>query len=243
MPLDLLPKLPFLAILLLWGGATLSRAEAPLIQEGLVAWWPFDETEGTTAADRSSNSHPATLEGGAKFVPGKIGNCVMLDGKTGYLRVEGFKGVTGTTPRTIAAWVKTQAASGQIVSWGSSEPGKRWTFGFIRGRIGVTPQGGYLYVKDPLHDDNWHHVVVTMEEGSPPNLHDHVKLFVDGRPAEIHDIGLLDLWPIETGDELDVTIGRGFSGLIDDLRIYNRALTEEEIRSLYLGHSSSEQPR
>ncbi len=110
-----------------------------------------------------------------------------------------------------------------------------WIFGFVRSRIGITPRGGYLYVKDPLHDGNWHHVAAVLEEGSPPNLHDHARLFVDGELAEIHDIGLLDLWPIETGDTLDVTIGQGFNGLIDDVRIYARALTEEEIRSLFKG--------
>lgn len=209
--------------------------------EGLVGWWPFDEAEGNTAADRCPVPHPATLEGGAKFAPGRIGNAVVLDGKKASLRVADFKGVTGMASRTVAAWMKTRTASGQIVAWGVGEPGKMWIFGFIRGRIGVTPHGGYLYVKDPLHDDNWHHVVVVMEEGWPPNLHDHVKLFVDGTPAEIHDIGLLDLWPIDTGEGSDVTIGRGFNGLIDDLRIYNRALTEEEVRLLFSANASSGQ--
>jgi len=218
-----------------WGnlGPVLSEEKAaPLAEAGLVAWWSFDETEGNTAADRSPTPHPAVIEGNASFVPGQIGNAVRLDGKTACLRVPGFKGITGTSPRSVAAWIKTSTAAGQIVSWGSEEPGEMWIFGFVRGRVGVNPRGGYLYVKNPLHDDHWYHVAVVMEEGSPPNLHDHVRLFINGEPAEIHDIGLLDLWPIDTGDQLDVTIGRGFSGLIDELRIYDRALTEDEIRAL-----------
>jgi len=43
----------------------------------------------------------------------------------------------------------------------------------------------------------------------------------------------MDLWPIETGDKLDVVIGRGFIGLLDDLRIYQRPLSEEEILALF----------
>ena len=66
-----------------------------------------------------------------------------------------------------------------------------------------------------------------------PNLYDDVKLYLDGAPAEIHDIGLLDLWPIQTGQELPVCIGRGFTGLIDDLRLYNRDLSDEEIAALF----------
>jgi len=215
------------------GPAIAEEKTAQSLKEGLIGWWPFDESEGTMAADRSPGSHSATLEGGAKFGPGRIGNALILDGKTAHAVVPGFKGIPGMAARTVAAWIKTTQSSGQIISWGSEEPGKMWIFGFIRGRIGVNPRGGYLYVRDPLHDDTWHHVVVVMEEANPPNLHDHVKLFVDGEPAEIHDIGLLDLWPLDTGDQLDVTIGRGFNGLIDDLRIYNRTLSEDEVLSLY----------
>jgi hypothetical protein len=108
-----------------------------------------------------------------------------------------------------------------------------WIFGHIRGRIGVTPKGGYLYMKAGTDDDTWHHVAVVVHEASPPNLHDHVKLFRDGELAEIDDIGLLDLWPIETGDQQDVCVGRRFKGLIDDLRIYDRALSEDEIKALF----------
>jgi len=45
------------------------------------------------------------------------------------------------------------------------------------------------------------------DPGAPPNLHDDVKLCKDGAPAEIDDIGLLDLWPVETGESQDVRIG------------------------------------
>ena len=98
---------------------------------------------------------------------------------------------------------------------------------------GVTPNGGYLYMNEQTNDDQWHHVAVVVQEAELPNLHDDVKLYLDGVPAEIHDIGLLDLWPIETGDEMDVRIGQGYRGLIDDLRIYDRALTDEEINAIY----------
>ena len=82
-------------------------------------------------------------------------------------------------------------------------------------------------------DNAWHHVAVVVKEGEPPNLHDNVRLYRDGELAEVDDIGLLDLWPIETGDELDVVIGRGFRGAMDDLRVYDRALSEDEVQALY----------
>jgi len=88
-------------------------------------------------------------------------------------------------------------------------------------------------MNESIADDAWHHVAVVVNEADPPNLHDHVRLFKDGEPAVIHDIGLLDLWPIETGNELEVRIGRGFKGLIDDLRVYDRALSEDELNALF----------
>jgi hypothetical protein len=125
------------------------------------------------------------------------------------------------------------ATTGEIVSWGTNDFGRMWTFGFVRGRIGVTPHGGYLYMNAETHDDQWHHVAVVVRRAEAPNLYDDVTLFLDGEVAGIHDIGLLDLWPIDTGDELDVRIGRNFKGLIDDLRIYSRTLSEDEIHALF----------
>ncbi|MFC1635325.1 hypothetical protein ACFL5Z_10830, partial [Planctomycetota bacterium] len=57
--------------------------------------------------------------------------------------------------------------------------------------------------------------------------------YKDGQPAEIHDIGLLDLWPVDTGKDIDVRIGRQFIGILDDVRIYDRALSDDEIKAIY----------
>jgi hypothetical protein len=203
----------------------------------LVGWWNFEETSGKTAADSSKHSHDGALEGTMTFethsVPGRSGKGVRLDGDKDFIKVANFKGITGTQPRTVAVWIKTPGASGDIVTWGEDDHGKMWIFGHIRGRVGVTPKGGYLYMKAGTHDDAWHHVAVVVEAASPPNLHDHVKLYRDGEPAEIDDIGLLDLWPVETGEKSDVTIGRRFKGVLDDLRLYDRALSEDEIKALF----------
>ncbi len=203
----------------------------------LVGWWKFDEATGKTAADSSKRAHQGTLEGGLSFdatsVPGRVGKALKFPGSKDGVRIAGYKGITGTQARSVAVWIKTAASSGDLVCWGTNEHGKMWTFGHVRGRVGVTPKGGYLYMKAGTHDDAWHHVAVTVQAAELPNLHDHVKLYRDGEVAEIDDIGLLDLWPIETGDSLDVIIGRGFKGCLDDLRLYDRALSEEEIKALF----------
>lgn len=202
----------------------------------LVGWWKFDDAGGTTAADSSRHGRKGTLKDGLSFdkhsAAGKAGKALRFDGR-GYVEITGYKGVTGTAPRTVAAWIKTKHTRGQIVSWGARDFGQMWTFGFGRGRVGVTPHGGKLYMNAPTHDDKWHHVAVVVEKVELPNLHDDVKLYLDGEQAAILGTGFLDMWPIKTGKELDVTIGRGFNGLIDDLRIYDRPLSIDEIRVLF----------
>lgn len=203
----------------------------------LVGWWRLDEESGKSAADSSKHEHDGVLTDELSFdansAPGRIGRALKLDGDKGVLRITEYRGVTGTHPRTVAAWIKTATSRGQIISWGENDFGKMWNLGFVRGRLGVTPDGGYLYINAPIHDDAWHHVAAVVQEAELPNLHDDVKLYVDGTLAEIHDIGLLDLWPINTGSDREVEIGRGFKGLIDDVRIYDRALSHEDVRALF----------
>ena len=203
----------------------------------LAGWWKFDETSGKTVADSSGHDRDGTLNKDLSFdkdsTQGKTGKALKFGDDDGHVEITKYKGVTGTHARTVAAWIKTRSSEGQIISWGTEDYGRMWIFGFIRGRIGVTPDGGYLYMKDEIHDDNWHHVAAVVEEAELPNLYDNVKLYKDGVPAVIHDIGLLDLWPIDTGSELDVRIGLGFKGLIDDVRVYERALSEQEILALF----------
>jgi hypothetical protein len=232
-------RISVLVCSLLLAAAVHAAGDKPTLDTdpNLVGWWKLDETSGAVAADSSRHQRHATFKGVESFekmsVPGRIGAAIRLDGKDASLEVAKYKGVTGTRPRTVAVWIKTAATRGEIVSWGTEDFGRMFTFGFIRGRIGITPNGGYYYMNAETHNDQWHHVAVVVREAESPNLHDDVALYLDGAPAEVHDIGLLDLWPIETGNELNVRIGRRFQGSLDDLRVYDRALTENEINTLF----------
>ncbi len=213
----------------------------------LAAWWKLDETSGETASDSSGHKHTGTARGGLSFEknssPGKAGKALKFDGEDDCIEVAGYKGIPGTRPRTVTAWIKTASSKGDIISWGTDDYGKMFILGFIRGRVGIRPNGGYLYMNEPVHDDEWHHVAVVVEKAELPNLYDNVKLYKDGIIAVIHDIGLLDLWPIDTGNELDVKIGRQFKGLIDDIRIYDRPLTEGEMKVLFALQSDRPTPK
>jgi hypothetical protein len=203
----------------------------------LAGWWKFDETSGIIAGDSSKHDRKGFLREGLSFkkdsTSGRISKALKFGRGDAYVQITKYKGVTGTKPRTVAAWIKTENDNGEIISWGMDDFGKMFTFGFIRGRVGIKPNGGYLYINEETNDDRWHHLAAVVEEAELPNLYDDVKLYLDGELAEIHDIGLLDLWPIDTGKDLDVTIGDGFEGSIDDIRLYDRALSEDEINALY----------
>ncbi len=109
----------------------------------LVGWWKFDETAGQSAADSCAQPHAGALEGGASFAtasaPGRVGAAIKLDGKDQCIRITGYKGITGTKPRTVAAWIKTAAPGGEIVSWGLGDAGKMFNVCFIRGASGSRP--------------------------------------------------------------------------------------------------------
>lgn len=207
----------------------------------LVAWWKFDETAGKAAADSSKFKRQGTLKGELSFdrnsAEGRIGKALKFGGKGDMVEIKDYKGIAGTKPRTVTAWIKTNKTEGEIVAWGENDYGKMFYCRHIRGRIGVTPDGGYLYMKEYTNDDKWHHIAAVVIEApadSPgPNLYDHVKLYLDGEPAVIDDIGLLDLWPLTTGKETDVRIGRGYIGLLDDLRLYDRPLSEDEVKAVF----------
>ena len=212
----------------------------------LAGWWKFDEESDKITPDSSGHDRNGTLKEDLSFdknsVKGRTGKALKFD-DNGHVEISKYKGVTGTQARTVAAWIKTENDGGEIISWGEDDFGKMFTFCFIRGRIGIKPNGGYYYMNEPIDDDKWHHVVVVVEEAELPNLHDDVVLYKDGTIAEVHDIGLLDLWPIDTGSDLDVRIGRGFEGLIDDVRIYNRVLSDEEVMALFKLQSDRPLPK
>jgi len=212
----------------------------------LAGWWKFDEAANKITPDSSKHARNGTLKGELSFdkdsAKGRTGKALKFD-DNGYVEITKYKGVTGTKPRTVAAWIKTENDGGEIISWGSDDFGKMFIFRFIRGRIGITPNGGYYYMNEPVDDDKWHHVAVVVKEAELPNLHDDVVLYKDGIIAEVHDIGLLDLWPVDTGSDLDVRIGRGFEGLIDDVRIYDRVLSDEDVMALYKLQSDKPLPK
>lgn len=206
----------------------------------LVAWYRFDETSGTSAADASGNAAggPASLVGGASFGAGRAGNALRLDGTSGYARLpSGLLGNVGDF--TVAAWVNLTAATqwSRIFDFGSGTGSymfltPRSSAGGMRFAITTGGAGGEqtINVATPLATGAWKHVAVTAT-GSTGIL------YVDGAEVARSSITLR---PSSLGGTSATFVGKSqytgdpfLSGQVDQLRIYSRALSATEVRSLF----------
>lgn len=200
----------------------------------LEGYWRFSGN----AEDSSWRARKAQLAGDPTFeFTGGNDGAIVLDGIDDYVEVPGYKGIPGGGQRTCAAWVKTTASTGSILSWGDpATNGGLWDFGLqdldgYSGRLVVAVAGGYVASQQNLADGNWHHVAAVLENDGSPNANE-IKLYIDG--VRDLDVDVVDK-PIGTCSARDVVIGSSalrFTGLIDEVQIYNVALTEQEIVNL-----------
>jgi len=211
----------------------------PIADPNLVGWWTFDEGQGSTAVDWSGHNNHGTLTGNPQWIAGYAGGALDFDGSGDRVEMT-YRGVTGTRSRTVTAWIKT-ATSGEIISWGDNVAGQKWIFrtqhvaaGFISGAIRVEVNGGYAVGYGDLRDSEWHHVAaVLVDDGSPDAL--EITLYVDG---SLEPTSTEQDEPINTAANGNVRIGespwhnRPFTGQIDDVRIYDKALTQSDIKQV-----------
>jgi len=203
-------------------------------EQGLAGHWKLDAESGSSAADSSGMERHGVVLGQAAWNPfgGRIGGAIQFDGIDDYVEISGYKGPTGTSPRTCAAWFKT-SKGGEIISWGQyNAAAKRWIIriqeqGYLRVEVG----GGAIVGSTVLNDDTWHHVAVVCDGTTT----DNITLYVDGR---VDNPGVIASQQVDTAFAADVAIGvcpganRYFNGLIDDVRIYDRLLSAAEIWAL-----------
>ena len=226
---------------LLHNGHNRFRVPGVDLIDGTFLHWKLDETTGAVAADDSANGFDGTLMNmdDSDWVLGNTGNALDFDGANDYVEVTGYTGVTSTQSRTCAAWIKT-TGTGAIVSWGDSNISGGWWLFWVEGdgRLRLNCQGGHRRGNTDLRDNNWHHVAAVLaDDGSPNNS--EVKLYVDGVEETYSSV---TSQPIYTASHSNVTIGASyihdgsvvvpFTGRIDDVRIYDRALSETEITTL-----------
>ncbi|MHC4559011.1 MAG: protein kinase domain-containing protein [Planctomycetota bacterium] len=211
----------------------------------MVAWWKLDENSGRIAADSSGNNCAGALIGGSQWQPsgGKVGGALEFDGDGDYVKIGSESIFDFTEEITVAAWVNITTIPSQwtaIVTKGNSA----WRLSTYRDerRFHFAVAAGAGLISNYVHGDTevatgqWHHVCGTYDGAN-------IRLYVDGVEDPASPVPFRGRI---TSNDFDVCIGansekpgRHWNGLIDDVRIYNYALSQQEIRAVYGGEGSS----
>ena len=204
---------------------------------GLVGWWKFDETNGTIANDSSGYERHANMLGfdsnQSCWTSGKIGGSLTFDGVNDYAEVQGFYGINGQNPRTISAWIKTDSNNSTIMGWGRSSAGKEWKLSISDGNFRTSVWSGWVYGSNAADVNDWVYIASILP--SEASVSSQIMHNFNGN-LEILEI---QEYSIFTGEDYTVKIGSSMNaggkmnGAIDDLRLYDRALSAAEVQALY----------
>jgi hyaluronate lyase len=211
------------------------------VTNGLLGWWKMDETGGTTAFDSSGNGANASVHGGT-FTSGRLFNALHLTGGTNNAA---FNSVDALQT-TVTAWVRADSNGGSSFPRILVMPGCYFNFRFdgsannntldfatTTAANGSTVDGEWLSPTNSIGTGTWYHVAVSYDKSSTANV---PALYVNGVRVSLTTLTTPSVSPPSNvgttyiGNRLDLT--RGWDGLIDDLRIYNRLLNDAEVQSL-----------
>jgi len=216
----------------------------------LVGWWRLDETDGTMAADSSGNELHGEVTGGTTWIPnGRFGGALEFDGvgtAGTNVSLPISELLNGLTNSTFAIWANFHQTGG---AWQ-----RLWDFGdgstngymFLCPRIGTTETGTLRYASTLTSNGNeqqlnapftlptdWHHVAIVLNADGGNML-----MYVDG---EVIDESSTTIFPANLPLTTQNWLGQSqwpdgiYDGALDDFRIYDQALTQEEIAIVMTG--------
>ena len=213
-----------------WGDGTVGLEDLTVLAEylgkevtdpALIARWTLDETEGSAAHESVSGGADVVLGGLWQPTGGQVAGAIQLDGSDDCV-VATFALNPAKGPFSVLAWVKG-GASGQVVI---SEPtAANWLVADAEGKLMTELKGsgrsdGPLLSQTIITDGQWHRIALVWDGSNR-------MLYIDGVVAAEDTQSTLP----KSGNGLYIGTGKGmepgtfWSGLIDDLRIYNRAVS------------------
>ena len=235
------------------GQAKVGVSPIQSLTSGLVGYWTFDgkDTNWTsqiagTTNDKSGQGNTGTLTNMSQSTTpaaGKIGQGLKFDGVNDYVALPNNV-FSSNTVGTVSAWIKTSVDGASVFSM--SAVGNDNKLFDILTSGGITLQtyssgdgfNDYLSGNTSVIDNKWHHIVVESSGGA-----DGWTFYVDGVVQSLSvTVGSNSgRWfsSVNTGNNtfymghLNATYSRYFKGSIDDVRIYNRALSASEVTQLY----------
>lgn len=206
----------------------------------VVSWWPGDGN-----ADDVVDGNPGTLQNGATFAAGMVGQGFSLDGVNDYVSVADATNLDGMARLTVDVWVRFDAlALGKwqfIVAKGSAA-------GFGTNSYAIWFAGDNMRIQAAVESSSGLNTVGALADVIVPGIFYHVALTYDGSSLKIYLNGVLRQSGGLSGAVRDTTfpllIGRRSGagvdgqgdvviGLIDEVEVHDRALAEMEIQAIF----------
>jgi len=202
----------------------------------LVAYWPFDEGAGTAAADLSGNGNDGVLNGGPAWIVGQIGNALDFRGTNSYVTAPHIP--LDNRSFTIALWVNLAQNTAEHIAFSQGPPATNTGLHLRLGGSGNPAAGGInfgFYSNDLVTGggllalNTWYHLGFVYDIDAQQK-----RIYVDGEK-----VGENSSTPF-LGNSGDTVIGswnsqQYFDGMIDDVQIYSRALSDVEIQKIMEG--------
>jgi len=199
----------------------------------LVGWWRFDEGSGTTASDFSGYGNEGTLHGDTAWVTGHLGKALQFDGVDDYVEVPHAEILTVDKEVTVMAWINTErydAPNGEAwqgILSKSNDP-RSYSFYTEASRTLHFSAAGYGPLSTPdVPLNEWVHVCGMVIGGQ-------VAFYINGEAAGLSGSGVTLPGAADTATVVigrsNEGVNRSFLGMIDDVRIYRRGLTQEEVQ-------------
>ncbi len=216
-------------------------------QKQPIGHWKFNEGYGTTANNLgiggtalngtlTNMASPATSTSGWTD-SGKIGKGLNFDGSDDYVDAGNNDSINNLDTWTIEAWTKPNAGYGQVAPRLMNKGnGIRAYFSPASGKITVDTTDdngafqGVITSTNAIPINEWTHIIATLNEGASQKIRLYVNGKLDGTGSELTNPTTLTNDLYFGGADT-----RYFNGSIDDVKIYNYALTEDEVREEYNG--------
>ncbi len=202
-----------------------------------IGLWLFDDGKGNTASDSSGNKNDGKLMNDPKWVDGKIGKALDFDGAQSHVVVPNSDTLNPTDAITLTAWIYPRGFTGNgngiLTKEGQYILGLNWPQGGNAQKLNLwlTIGGWILFADGEVKKDSWNHVAATYDGSTK-------KLYIDGKLINKTD----QKGAIGTSAN-NILIAQGnigvgqqaFNGIIDELAVFNVALTESEIKDAMKG--------
>jgi hypothetical protein len=210
------------------------------VTKGLVGWWKFDEADGFVAADSSGGARNAAVNG-ASWAPrgGRVGGAMRFNGTGGHVRASaGFADFSGGL--TIALWARPTAAAryARFVDFANGSPGDNFLLtreGTSSGLLLEVYKGGRsqgkVHARGAIENNAWQHFTATIDADGNATVYRNGEQVASGNlpTPKVVARSLNYIGRSQRGQD------EWYEGLMDDLRIYDRALSAEEARALWSG--------